>query len=122
MRAEPQPLGDRELAGNRSVAASLRHQGQHFALPRSQALDGSVYCTPLLRLRRITEVDGRTEVRFTHEGLVPEVECYDVCWVAWGGYVTGSLHDLITTGKGQPNLIESPAAVEQVRATLTSRG
>lgn len=69
----------------------------------------------------ITEVDGRTEVRFTHEGLVPEVECYDVCWVAWGGYVTNSLRELITTGTGRPNSIESPEAVEQVRAVLASR-
>jgi hypothetical protein len=61
-------------------------------------------------------------VRFIHEGLVPEVECYDVCWVAWGGYITGSLRDLITTGTRQPNSIESPEAVEQVRAALASRG
>src|SRR5215831_13487423 len=64
----------------------------------------------------VTEVDGRTEVRFTHHGLAPEVECYDVCWVAWGGYITRSLRDLITTGTGRPNSIESPEAVEQVRA------
>jgi uncharacterized protein YndB with AHSA1/START domain len=69
----------------------------------------------------ITEVDGGTEVRFTHEGLVPEVECYDVCWVAWGGYITGSLHDLITTGAGQPNSSEGPEALAQVRAALAER-
>jgi len=69
----------------------------------------------------ITEVNGRTQVRFTHEGLVPEVECYDVCEVAWGGYVIGSLHDLITTGTGQPNSIESTEALEKVRAALPSR-
>ena len=69
----------------------------------------------------VTEVDGRTEVRFTHHGLAPEVECYDVCWVAWGGYITGSLRDLITTGTGRPNSIESPEAVEQVRAALASQ-
>lgn len=66
----------------------------------------------------ITEVDGRTQVRFTHHGLVPEVECYDVCWVAWGGYVTNSLRELITTGTGRPNSIETPEAIEQIRPTL----
>ena len=69
----------------------------------------------------VTEVDGRTEVRFTHHGLAAEVECYDVCWVAWGGYITGSLRDLITTGTGRPNSIESPEAVDQVRAALASQ-
>ena len=32
---------------------------------------------------------GGTQVRFTHEGLVPQVECYGVCRVAWGEYVLG---------------------------------
>lgn len=54
-----------------------------------------------------------TEVRFTHVGLVPEYECYDVCSNAWGGYITSSLRNLITTGEGQPNPIE--AVVDQAR-------
>jgi len=45
----------------------------------------------------------RTELRFTHVGLVPTIECYDGCSGAWGYYVTESLRDLITTGKGHPN-------------------
>jgi hypothetical protein len=36
----------------------------------------------------ITEVDGGTQVRFTHVGLVPEFECYDVCSDAWGGLIS----------------------------------
>jgi hypothetical protein len=47
--------------------------------------------------------DGRTEVRFTHRGLVPAYECYDNCSNAWGFFVTSSLRDLITTGTGRPN-------------------
>ena len=50
----------------------------------------------------------QTEVRFTHVGLAPAWECYDVCSNAWGRYITGSLRNFITTGKGQPNLIETP--------------
>jgi hypothetical protein len=69
----------------------------------------------------INELDGQTQVRFTHEGLAPEVECYDVCRVASGGYVTGSLRSLITTGKGRPNSIETPGSVEEVRAVLAAR-
>lgn len=50
--------------------------------------------------------DGKTEVRFTHEGLVQDYECYEVCSTSWGCYINGSLKKLITTGKGHPNLKE----------------
>lgn len=43
-----------------------------------------------------------SEVRFTHLGLIPQIECYDVCSDAWGSYIRGSLRSLISTGKGQP--------------------
>lgn len=45
----------------------------------------------------------KTEVRFTHVGLVPEFECFDGCSNAWGYYINGSLRNLIATGSGQPN-------------------
>jgi hypothetical protein len=45
----------------------------------------------------------KTEVRFTHQGLVPAYECFDVCSNAWGSFVNGSLRNLIVTGKGKPN-------------------
>jgi len=51
----------------------------------------------------ISEKDNKTQVRLTHQGLVPEYECYDVCSNAWTDYVQDSLMSLITTGKGQPN-------------------
>ncbi|HLY28121.1 MAG TPA: SRPBCC domain-containing protein [Aggregatilineales bacterium] len=54
----------------------------------------------------IARKGDKTEVHFTHVGLVPAYECYDVCSNAWGSYITKSLRDLITTGKGQPNPIE----------------
>ena len=54
----------------------------------------------------VTPTNAGTEVRFTHEGLVPEVECYDVCRVAWGEYISGSLRSLIETGAGRPNSYE----------------
>ena len=46
---------------------------------------------------------GKTEIRFTHVGLVPEYECFTVCSNAWGSYINGSLRSLITTGKERPN-------------------
>jgi Activator of Hsp90 ATPase homolog 1-like protein len=52
----------------------------------------------------LSEKDGATEVRFTHAGLVPAYECFDVCSNAWGFYVGGSLRNLITGGEGSPSL------------------
>lgn len=51
----------------------------------------------------IAQKDGKTELHFTQEGLVPEYECYDVCQDAWTSYIKGSLKNLIATGKGKPN-------------------
>ncbi len=55
----------------------------------------------------IAKKGRHTQVRFTHVGLVPEVECYDACTNAWGGYVNTSLRNLITKGKGQSNKKET---------------
>ncbi len=51
----------------------------------------------------ISKKDDKTQLRFTHVGLVPDFECYDDCSNAWGGYINTSLRDLIKKGKGQPN-------------------
>lgn len=51
----------------------------------------------------ISKKGDTTEVRFTHQGLVPQYECYDICSDAWGTYIKGSLRSLIATGKGHPN-------------------
>jgi hypothetical protein len=51
----------------------------------------------------IAKKGGKTEVHFTHVGLVPAYECYNVCSDAWGSYISGSLRNLIATGKGKPN-------------------
>lgn len=51
----------------------------------------------------ISQAGGQTEVRFTHRGLVPQVECFGACSSAWGSYVNGSLRSLITTGQGYPS-------------------
>ena len=48
----------------------------------------------------VSKKGNKTEVRFTHRGLVPEYECFDVCSNAWGSYINGSLRSLIATGKG----------------------
>ncbi len=46
---------------------------------------------------------GKTEVQFTHAGLVPAFQCFGDCSGAWGVLVGGNLRKLITTGKNQPD-------------------
>jgi hypothetical protein len=59
----------------------------------------------------IAKQGEKTEIRFTHQGLVPEFECFGDCSNGWNFYM-GSLFSLITTGKGQPykNKIEAKAS------------
>ena len=50
----------------------------------------------------IAAKNKNTQVRFTHFGLVPKLECFDGCADAWGEYIHQSLSSLISTGKGRP--------------------
>jgi hypothetical protein len=52
---------------------------------------------------KISSEGDKTKIKFTHEGLVPDYECYNVCFDAWTVYIKKSLYNLITTGKGEPN-------------------
>jgi hypothetical protein len=54
-------------------------------------------------LFEITRKDAKTELRFTHVGLIPAFECYDGCSGAWGALVEGNLRKLIETGNNQPD-------------------
>ena len=56
---------------------------------------------------QIAKKGDKTELRFTHFGLAPSIECYGKCSGAWGYYINESLRSLITTGKGNPNGNES---------------
>ncbi len=56
----------------------------------------------------IADSGGKTEIRFTHRGLVPDYECFDVCSNSWDFYLRTSLRALIRTGQGLPNP-EEPA-------------
>lgn len=65
----------------------------------------------------ISRKGNKTQLHFTHVGLVPQYECYGVCRDAWSSYINISLQNLITTGKGQPNPKgeEGPINAEVVR-------
>jgi len=49
----------------------------------------------------ITGQDNKTQLRFTHAGLNPEIECYGACSNGWQQLIQQSLFSLITTGKGK---------------------
>src|SRR6478609_2483450 len=57
----------------------------------------------------IAEKDNKTQLQFTHQGLVPAYECFEICRDAWTGYIQKSLRNLITAGKGQPNATGKPS-------------
>ena len=50
----------------------------------------------------ISKKGDKTQLRFTHLGLVPAIECFGDCSNAWSDYINNSLRSLITTGKGLP--------------------
>ncbi len=54
----------------------------------------------------IAKKGDKTELRFTHVGLVPDHECYEDCSSAWGSLVTGKLRGLIEKGNARPNANE----------------
>ena len=71
----------------------------------------------------IASKGGKTEVRFSHVGLVPEVECYDGCSNAWGSYINGSLRNLITEGQraAQPERIATRRTCSAVFVVAESK-
>ena len=61
----------------------------------------------------ITTVQGKTQLGFTHFGLVPEYECFDACVNGWTHYVRDSLYSLITSGQGKPNKAGRPMTPDE---------
>ncbi len=52
----------------------------------------------------IAAKDGKTEIRFTHSGLEPEIECYGACSNGWSMLIQGNLRKQISTGHRQPDV------------------
>jgi hypothetical protein len=63
----------------------------------------------------ISKDRGKTEIRFTHRGLVSEFECFNDFSNGWNFYINGSLPSLIATGKGQPNQLSNEEKRRLVR-------
>lgn len=61
----------------------------------------------------IAEQNDKTKLHFTHVGLMPSLDCFDVCSDAWSGYISNSLRKLIETGKGQPTTAGNQTSAAQ---------
>ena len=66
----------------------------------------------------ITKQDDKTQLVFTHHGLTPEYECYDICNDGWTNYIQHSLASLIKTGKGTPNSTGNPKTETEEKLRL----
>lgn len=47
--------------------------------------------------------DG-TKITLTHEGLTPQLHCFETCNTAWDFFVLDSLKTYLETGKGDPHM------------------
>ena len=68
----------------------------------------------------IAEQDNKTLIHFTHQGLVPEYECFEICRDAWSNYIQNSLRSLISTGEGQPNRTGKPQTEDEKKLSATN--
>jgi hypothetical protein len=66
----------------------------------------------------ISKQGNKTQLRFTHLGLVPSYECYPICNDAWTNYIQESLYKLITTGKGEQITEEGNEFQDKVKGRL----
>ena len=48
--------------------------------------------------------DGGTRLEFRHEGLTPELDCYELCDSGWNRFLKSSLPALVDEGKGNPSI------------------
>jgi len=91
-----------ELVPNKKVVWHVLDNYFKFTKDESEWKDTNV-------VFEIAEKDGKTQLKFTHQGLVPDYECFNVCHDAWTHYIQDSLKNLILTGKGDA----TPKDVEQ---------
>lgn len=97
-----------ELVANQHVV--YRVLENEFSFTR----DKTEWVNSRLIFELVPTADG-TRITFTHEGLTPQDECYNVCNEAWTSYIHGSLKALIETGQGRPNAKEGGLNAELVK-------
>jgi hypothetical protein len=101
-----------ELVAAKRVAWKVLHNDFNFIKDKTEWNGTDV-------IFDIIKKGNMTEMRFTHAGLVPAYECYELCSNAWDKYIAGSLHKLITTGAGEPNpMVEHADHQEEIVAKV----
>jgi hypothetical protein len=80
-----------ELIPGKKVVWLVVEGGPNFVKDRSEWKGTKV-------IFEISKKSNKTEVRFTHQGLVPRLECYNSCTDAWGPIIRNNLRSLITRG------------------------
>ena len=55
----------------------------------------------------IVQKNGKTEMTFTHAGLIPQFECYNACSNAWSTLIQSNLRNLIRTREVQPDAFKA---------------
>lgn len=50
----------------------------------------------------LTETGSGTRLDFEHQGLTPELLCYDICEAGWDMFFVDSLKSYLDTGTGKP--------------------
>jgi hypothetical protein len=83
-----------ELTNGRKVAWRVMDSKLSF-------VDDNAEWTGTEIIFEIARRGDRTEVRFTHIGLTPTIECFDASSESWASYVKGSLRNLITSGEAK---------------------
>src|SRR5262249_26114871 len=89
-----------EMIPNKKVVWKVVNNYFNFVKDKSEWTSDTI-------IFEISEQDGKTQLSVTQQGLNPNYECYDICSTAWTSYIQGSLKNLITTGKGNPNTKEN---------------
>jgi hypothetical protein len=85
-----------EFVPNKKVVWHVLDNYFNFTKDKSEWIDTKI-------IFEISESDNKTQIHLTHSGLVPEYECYSICFDSWNNYIKISLRNLIVTGIGQPN-------------------
>lgn len=51
----------------------------------------------------IEQRDAQTTITLTHDGLVPTLDCYEICEAGWDFFFISSLKNYLASGVGQPH-------------------
>lgn len=90
-----------EVVPNKRMVWQILENDFNFIKDKSEWVDTMVAF-------EISQQGDKTRLEFTHIGLVPEYECYNVCSQGWTHYIQESLRKYITSGVGKPNASERP--------------